>query len=215
MAAETPPDPGKPRWQRFLESTGGAALITVLLGGAFGSWITSALEEHRADNQRRYLTHQEYLKARLETIQPTLELVGTTVTAAEDLITLTRPDWEPSPTRYPDPKELEATLAKRRELREAYNDADAAWRKEKDSRGYLLAYYHAGAPAVFPSWSELETAVTAYVDCARRWYVEHARDFTEEAATACDEERAEVDAAMVALIDALGNAPPPQASGLD
>ncbi len=204
-------DGGKPAWQRFLESTGGAALITVLLGGILGNWIAGQFEAARAENERRALTHEKYLAARLATVQPLLERVGGTVRASEDLITLTRPDWEPSPARFPDPTERQATLDKRREIREAYNQADADWRSEKDSLGYLLAYYHGGSSEVSTAWSTLSTALTAYVDCARGWYVDHTGRFTEEAVDACSDERSTVDASMrdlIALMGAVEPSPP-------
>ena len=50
----------KPRWQRFLESTGGAALITVLLGGIFGSCITDSLQKGAKDREFQ----QAWLKSR-------------------------------------------------------------------------------------------------------------------------------------------------------
>ena len=38
-------DNPKPAWQRFLETTGGAALITVLIGGIMGSIITGLIQQ--------------------------------------------------------------------------------------------------------------------------------------------------------------------------
>lgn len=191
-------DDGKPSWQRFLESTGGAALVTVLLGGVLGNWIAGALAERRAVNERMYLTHQEYLEARLATIRPTLERIGHTVAAAEDLITITRPDFDPR--KYAEGPDRNATLAKRRQIREAYNAADAEWRREKETLGYLLVYYHSDGRGVAGSWNQLEDAVTGFVDCARRWWVEHKGEPTEDAASACGPERAGVNQAMIELI---------------
>lgn len=191
---------GKPRWQRFLESTGGAALITVLVGGLFGKWISDAFEKSRAENERSYLAHKEYLEQRLATINPALELIGNSVAAGEDLITLTRPDFDPNQFLGP---EREATLANRREIRAAYNQADSVWRREKGRIGYLLAYYHPGVPGVTSAWGDLERAVTGFLDCARDWMVANAERFTEEAATACQESRAKVDEEVGSLIGVL------------
>lgn len=196
---------GKPAWQRFLESAGGAALVTVLLGGLLGNWIAGALEERRAGNERRYLTHEKYLEQRLATIRPTLERIGHTVAAAEDLITITRPDFDPE--SYAEGPGRDATLAKRQEIREAYNEADSEWRREKENLGYLLAYYHPGGSGVAGAWGRLEAAVTGFVDCARTWWVENAREPTEGAASACDRERTAVDRAMKELIGVLEVSP--------
>lgn len=201
MAAD--PAATKPGWQRFLESTGGAALITVLLGGVLGNWIAGEYEERRAVNERRHLTHQEYLKERLATIQPTLERVGHTVAAAEDLISITRPDFDPS--RFAIGQDRDDTLAKRKQIRKDYNDADAAWRREKAKLGYLLAYYHPGSAEVSAAWRDLETAVTTFVDCARSWWIESAGEPTE--AAACEKDRAAIDQTMEDLIESLDVTP--------
>jgi hypothetical protein len=201
MAAETATN--KPPWQRFFESTGGTALITVLLGGVLGNWIAGGYEERRALNERRYLTHQEYLEERLATIRPTLERVGQTVAAAEDLITITRPDFDPR--RYAEGQDRDDTLAKRKQIREDYNDADVMWRREKAKLGYLLAYYHPGSAEVSAAWREFDDAVTSFVDCARSWWIANAGKPTE--AAACEEDRAAIDQTMGNLIETLDVSP--------
>lgn len=95
-------------------------------------------------------------------------------------------------------------MAKRTEVREAYNEADVVWRREKKKLGYVLAYYHSGAPQVSVAWDDLESAVTTFVDCARSWWVEHGGGPTEEASTACQGQRNEVDQTMAELVEVIG-----------
>lgn len=64
-------------------------------------------------------------------------------------------------------------------------------------------YYHSGAAGVYAAWDKLETAVTAFVDCSRSWWVAHAREATDQADTACAEERTAVDRQMGELIEVL------------
>ena len=206
---ETPPKPG---WQRFLESTGGTALITVLLGGVLGQWISTtyqarvrerealaAREEALAD--RRFETHKELLAARLATVRETLELIGAVIAASEDLITITRPEWDPA--LFPDGAQREATLATKREIRETYNRTDARWRNTREGFGFLLGYYHGGDPAVAASWRELVGAVSAYIDCARAWYVAHGAELTDEPSGCSAGHRAAVDA-IDAFVTTIG-----------
>src|SRR5437764_6648982 len=50
----------KPLWQRFLETTGGAAVITVLIGGIFGQIISSSIQSSLKEREFQ----QAWLKER-------------------------------------------------------------------------------------------------------------------------------------------------------
>src|ERR1044071_8086338 len=50
----------KPRWQRFLESSGGTAIVTTLIGGIFGAIISGIIQ----DGTREREFEQSWLKAR-------------------------------------------------------------------------------------------------------------------------------------------------------
>src|SRR6185503_4847747 len=69
----------KPVWQRFLETTGGTALITVLIGGIMGSIITGMIQisaKNReaqqarltARNSQAQVSYKEYLDKELEIV---------------------------------------------------------------------------------------------------------------------------------------------------
>src|SRR4029077_7388114 len=79
----------KPGWKRFLESSGGAALITVVLGTLGGAVITNLIQSYMQRQQARQQGIAEYIKGEHDTVKAVFELVGQSIAAAENLSTLT------------------------------------------------------------------------------------------------------------------------------
>jgi hypothetical protein len=198
-------DQPKPAWQRFLETTGGAALITVLIGGIFGQWITSSIQAGADDREfqqawlkargdQALLSYTEYLKQRQEVVGQMFQLVGDFVAAADDLVHLT---------------EAEFTPKQRRDVQDRYNAVELRWRADSSKLGFLIRYYHPHQTGVSDTWNETRRAVTVYADCAKGYYM--AETYPKSATPeqqACTErvresQRDEVDNAMNAFTDAL------------
>jgi len=212
-AIRSEPKPGdspRPWWQRFLESTGGTALVTVLVGGVAGSVVTGVIQDGQKDRdfqqewlkargEQARLAYKEYAEGELKTVQAAYEQVGTMLASAQDLIVLTESRFDPA--RY-EGAERDKVLEQRRQLREAFNAADAAWRRRRETQGLMMSYYHRGSPAIQERWRAVEAAVDAFVDCARTWH--GASPPGDEAARACATERAEGSAALDRLNEALG-----------
>lgn len=173
----------KPAWQRFLETTGGAALITVLVGGIMGSVITGLIQRGAKDREAqqarltaRYnqaqVTYKEYLDKELELVNRALDLVGGCTSASDDLVLMTTsPDYDPG--QYKDQqikKNLEEQLMK---AIDKYNQMDEKWRGEAHKLGLLMSYY---LPEVETSWQGIEAAVTAQLKCANDVYLAKSND---------------------------------------
>ncbi len=206
------PSRSKPTWQRFLESTGGAALITVLVGGIAGGLITSHLETRQKDRelavqkeqaaeQRKSAAHKELLTARLTAVQGAIDLLGRAIAAGEDLIVITGPEWRLQEARAE--VDAKVTRRKKEELREGWNTADAAWRSQRHSAGLLLAVYSSKARNVAEAWRQTEETVAGFLDCARDYYVEHATGTGDPSAGCREAHTAAIDA-LVALPKAVG-----------
>ena len=169
-------DAFKPRWQRFLESTGGTALITVLVGGILGQMITCSIQNSskerefqqawmKARGDQALVTYNEYLNQQREVVKQAYELIGNSISASDDMIALTGPEFAIG--------SYEGVENQRGGVRKRYNSIDQEWRAEREKVGLLINYYHHGRPEVVAAWQELQNAVTAYNDCARQWYLEH------------------------------------------
>lgn len=168
--------PEKRGWQRFLETPGGAALITVLLGGILGQWINLSIQKSvkerefqqgwlKARGDQALEGYKEYLGQEKELIQRAYKLIGSCLSTSEDLIILTRKEFAPGSHVGVE----EQTTA----LREQYNKIDMQWRSEREEIGLLMSYYHQGQQTVIVAWQEVQEAITSFMDCARHWYLVH------------------------------------------
>jgi hypothetical protein len=162
----------KPAWQRFLETSGGTALITVLVGGMFGQFITWTFQEKAKEREfqqewmksrgdHALLSYKEYLDGEQELMRHAYELVGNNAAASEDLIEITGEEYAASDN----PKTKQQML----EMQKRYNAASAQWRVEGKKLEMLMGYYHQGLPQMRGDWRELSGAVSGYVKCASMW----------------------------------------------
>jgi hypothetical protein len=176
-------DTRKALWQRFLESSGGAALVTVLIGGCFGQYISCSIQRHQKDREfaqgilkaqsdQDILTHSEYLRQELEIVKQVHDLIGSCIAASEDLIALTGREFVIDPEKY-DKEELEHLRSQRKSMVDNYNLRTTQWRAEHERLGLLMNYYHRGKADLDQPWSDLEQSVTKYINCAKDWYNDH------------------------------------------
>lgn len=189
-----------PRWLQFLKTSGGTALITVLLGGAFGNLITCSIQSSQAEREfrRNWLeargdqaleAYKDYLKGQEETINKTFGLLGRSISGSEDLITLTKPEFDISNFSGDEKTKM---IKQRTNIRDEFNRSDQEWRQTRETIGLLLRYYHQGDPAVSEAWRTVMQTVSDHSDCARAVYVSG----DQSQASTCKEMR-------LALTDAL------------
>ena len=166
---------------RFLESTGGAAFITVVLGGLLGQWVSCSIQQSLKDRefQQAWLqargnqalaAYEEYLEQERGTIERVYQLVGDTISSAENLISLTGLLLDLEGFSGDEYKRVSEQRVK---LREAYNVSDAQWRSQQQVLALLMGYYHQAQPAVEKQWRQVARSVNAYKTCAEKWYAEH------------------------------------------
>lgn len=169
----------KPRWLLFLESAGGVALITVLIGGIFGGIITAMFhhfQKEREFQQARLKTlsdmelarSKEYRERELEIVSQAYDLLGRCITASDDLIYLTSPVFDA--IKYEDPNSVKK---QRSTIRNNYNNCVKEWREKGEKLKLLMSYYHQPHSEVIQAWQNVKESATAHLECAHRWYLEH------------------------------------------
>lgn len=200
-----PPKPAetKPWWERLLNATAVTALIGVVGTGVVGHWVAGAVQERSKQRELALVAYREYLNAELDTVKSAYRLIGSYLSASEDLIFLTGPAFQ---TRGFTPEQVQALEAQKQEMRKHYNEMDAQWRNERDSLGFLMAYYHDGSQDIAEAWRAAQQAVDAFNDCAWQWHVTHPAVSDAEMRAACLAEKAGASDRVSALTQRLGTA---------
>ncbi|HLJ89859.1 MAG TPA: hypothetical protein VKZ53_23830 [Candidatus Angelobacter sp.] len=176
----------KPRWQILIESSGCAALITVLFGGILGGVITARYQSHQADLERVRSREQQVEQLKFDAERKAFDLIFATVGAAEDVINLSSREMKRAPS------------IQRNNIRKAYNMADAEWRKRQAVTGLPMVYYATDSRAATAAWQTASKSVTAYSACAANWIVAHPF-YSEGMNAGCVDERKKVDDSVSAL----------------
>jgi hypothetical protein len=165
-------------WERFLEPTVLTAIVTVLFGGIMGNIIagkiqTGAKEREfqqawmKARGDQALLAYKEHLDQERETIKRAYELAGGCISASDDLIDLTRPEFAPGSHTGIEQERIA--------IRKNYNDHDVKWRRDNLKIQLLVSYYYSqfGQHEVISDWQKVQGSVSAYMDCARDWYIQY------------------------------------------
>ena len=197
----SPSDP-KPGWQRFLESSGGAALITVVLGTLGGAVITNLVQSYMQRQQARQQGIAEYIKGEHDTVKAVFDLVGQCIAASENLSTLTGDGFNP---RAFQGDSLDRVLKQRKAIRDQFNAADEQWRSNRQTVTLNFRYYHSDDPAVAAAWDGTRKSLSGYMDCEQQWYIQHEVSYVKDdiAAKACSDERRTLDKTLDDLSKAL------------
>jgi hypothetical protein len=163
---------------RFLDSNGGTALITVLLGGLLGQMISCSIQRQLKDRElqqafikargdQALVGYKEYIDQEQQLVKHAYDLIGNSVSASENLIELTTPEFDP---RQYVGEDRETIKKQRESYRRGFNEADEQWQREKEDLGLLMMYYHQGRSGVIASWRSVQDALQKYSDCAQQWY---------------------------------------------
>ena len=177
-----------PAWQRFLESAGGAALVTVLFGTLAAGVINSLVQAKLKERELALASYQEELKVRQDIATRIVDLVGTTMGAAEDIIFLTSREFDPANFSGEQSKRI---IAQRNRMRDNYNSADGKWRVEPEELGLLVGLHTHDRPDISEAWRGVQRSVTDYKTCAEDWYArfEQAPVSLEQARSACSRQK--------------------------
>lgn len=197
----------KPPWQRVLESTGGTALITVLIGGIFGTIISSIIQSNskerefqqtwlKARGDQAMVGYKDFLEKQQETVKKLFERIGNIMSASEDYITLTSPELTPLNIDL-SPEEKKGIEKQRTSIKERFNSSNRDWRNEREILGMLVNYYFPNKSEtqtqtstsdtnVTAAWQQVKESVNQYTHCAERWVQ---KSFPRETDMACQKEK--------------------------
>ncbi|MBC7929834.1 MAG: hypothetical protein H7Z38_04625 [Rubrivivax sp.] len=184
-----PPDKearAKPAWQRFLETSGGTALITVLIGGIIGTIISAGIQSSAKDRELATIAYKEYLGKQQEVLKRVYERIGVSISASDDLIKLSTKDY--AVTSYEGKKKEEASNL-RDSIKKKFDESYTAWRSERDGLGFLMSYYHPKQVKVIDAWRGVKDSVTNYMRCADNWIDNNFLLERKDADKACENER--------------------------
>ncbi len=160
----------KSRWEILANSNALTAFITVLGTGIFGTWLAAGIQERSRRAERALVEHKEHVTAEVETVKRAYDLAGKYISASEDLIAITGPEFDPRRYDGEKRKELESQKA---EIRKQHNTIDAEWRHNRESLGYLISFYHHGRTEVITNWHDVQEAMEQYNACASDWSNTH------------------------------------------
>jgi hypothetical protein len=155
----------KPWWQKILETAGGAALITVLIGGLLGQLINMSVQSYLQDRERKesarkakndqaLLAYNKFLEQGAGKVEHAYNLIGDCIAASDNLIAVAKPEFNNN-------------VEQKSKANVTYNEMATKWRSEKIQLGLLVKYYHHNDPGVTSAWQDAQEAVTNYMICAR------------------------------------------------
>jgi hypothetical protein len=187
----------KPWWLRMLETPGGAALITVLIGGLLGGWISSIIQSGAKDREfqqawlkargdQAMLAYKDFVEKRSNLITELYGRVGSSVSASDDLINLSRKDFTALPELEPEVKTARKEYQK--SIDDRFEQVEADWRKDRDRLGLLIDFYHPDQKPLVEAWGTVTESLTGYMRCAKKWREGHVGD-EENLDKACTTER--------------------------
>ncbi len=193
----------------FLESSGGAAMVTVLIGGLFGQLITNSIQSWNKEREFQHMWlqergkmalegYKEYVAGAFQTVRESFDQVGAMAAAARDIIIITQPGFDTSDRSPFSGEELRKLVEQKSTIRQRFNEQDAEWRRGKQTLGLLVTFHHGGKPEVARTWSGVAASVDGYVACARRWYLDHLGEPT-PMGEACREEEEALNHALSAF----------------
>ncbi len=195
----------KPGWQRFLESTGGTAFITVVIGGILGQRITSSYQEKLKDRDIAVAFYHEQSKERQDIGARYIELVGGCMGTSQDLIALTEQGFDPDQFKGQERKKV---VQQRTEIRKKYNELDSRWAVEGAQLGLLIALHGHDQQGLTQGWRRVQQSVAAYKQCAENWYSQHQGEFValDVARAACAKEKSQASIDVDGFTEQIGEA---------
>ena len=167
-----PPKPtksDKPFLRWFLESAGGAAIVTALIGGCFAQWITYIIQRDAANREfnsvwvkargdQALSTYKDYINEQTHMLDQLYAAVGSMISASEVLVGSEY--W-----KFKDTK----TQSDSRNVALTFNAAEADWVRSQRRYGFLLSYYSNSNSNILGQWKVLSATVDTYRECVSTW----------------------------------------------
>lgn len=183
----------KPTWLLFLESAGGVALITVLLGSAGAALLNELVQEELKKRELAAAAYQDRVKQQQQVIIQASELIASSIDTSEDLIQLWAEGF--NPLRFSG-VQRERIVTYRNGVREKYNTVDSQWRVQSLTVALSVGLLGKAQDNLTKGWRKVQQSVNAYKQCAENWNYNHEQ--TQEYVTAdvarkaCDDKKEQI-----------------------
>lgn len=189
---------------QVLSSRTSSVLLGAVVTAVLGNWVIGLVQDRNKTRELAREAYKQHLAAQAQVIERTYNLIGRVIATSEDLLDITAPEFSPLYFRG---KERERVIAQKTKVREQFNEVNQEWRREKQSLGFLVSYYHDGLPDLATLWRDVVSKLDTYSECAEN---EYRRTLTsnsaDRAARPCQESRKAFETVMdrmnVALLDA-------------
>jgi hypothetical protein len=190
----------KPTWLQLFESVGFAALVTVVLGGFAGGFITFQLQQYaklrdtqaaaaQLQHDQKLTAFKEHLDRERMVVDEMFLRLGKFVDASRDLTTLSRKEFCDECDRSGTHKRLES---EKQEIVKRYNDETIEWNTNRLRLGMLLQLEHDNDVDLLREWQQTSDEAEAYSECADRWRTKYDNLEFHEALKACVADRDEL-----------------------
>lgn len=162
---QKPPLP-KPAWQRFLESNGGTALVTVLISGIFGTAISQMIQNKQQEREQRMKLYTLNLNDQNKTTANSLELLGETLLAIKGLALSKGPDFAVDIDDTTSTNNIKIIFSQITQLREKFNSASDTWKSRRFSQGFLLSMYDGNYTKIERQWRLIANEMDMFMEYA-------------------------------------------------
>lgn len=163
----------------FIESAGGGPFMGTIVIAVFGTILAAIVQQYRNDrefqqasvktrSEMELASSKEHRDRELQIVSQAYDLLGRCITVSDDLIYLTSPVFDP--VHYEDSSNVKR---QRTAMLASYNNCVKEWRENREKLKLLMSYYHQGHSEVIQAWQNVQDSVTAYMECAHNWYLEH------------------------------------------
>ena len=202
----------KPKWLQLFESAGFAALVTVVIGGLAGAYITSTLQEkskerehlvsvQQLEHDRSLAEFNNHLERERKTVDEVFLNLGTFVNASTDLAALSLKEWNTQAGE--DEKRRGLLIDERAKVIRDFTKAAQKWHSDRFRLGMELQLEHNNDSELSKDWEVVSGAVQAYAECADRWRSKYDNLDPHEFRRACEQIRNELDVAVHSMTDSL------------
>jgi hypothetical protein len=203
--------PSRPKWLQLFESAGFVTVITVLVGGIAGSYITTTMQNKAKEREqqaavlqiqhdRELASFNEHLDRERKIVDEMLSRLGGLVDSSRNLAELSREEWSEENKA---PEERQRLARQKHEVVAKYNQATTDWDGNRLRLGLLLQLEHDNDAELFKAWRKTGEAAEAYSTCCDRWRMTRTKVPAHEAQGACGSFRNELDETVKVFTDRL------------
>jgi hypothetical protein len=165
-------------WQYFLEPSVLTALVTILIGGIIGGYITSEYQRKQREKEAEQAwlklrgdqalhSFKDYLVKEQELVKRAYSLIGNCISASDRLISQTGKAYSGTFLNQT------AIDNQKVEIKRNFNSVTVTWQGEREEIALLMSYYHPKQQSVVSAWRKVQDSVNNFLIWAQTWNNNH------------------------------------------